>query len=30
MAVEIAEEEVAKRLGYKDGLKDLQQQVVAG
>ena len=29
MAVEIAAEKVAKRLGYKDGLKDLQRQVVA-
>ena len=29
MAVEIAAE-VAKRLGYKDELKDLQRQVVAG
>ena len=28
MAVEIAAEKVAKRLGYKDGLKDLQWQVV--
>ena len=30
MAVEVAAEEVAKRLGYKDGLKDLQRQVVGG
>ena len=30
MAVEVAAEEVAKRLGNKDGLKDLQRQVVAG
>ena len=30
MAAEVAAEEVAKRLGYKDGLKDLQRQVVAG
>ena len=28
MAVEVAAEEVAKRLGYKDGLRDLQRQVV--
>lgn len=26
MAVEVAAEEAAKRLGYKDGLRDSQQQ----
>ena len=30
MAVEVAAEVVTKHLGYKDGLKDLQRQVVAG
>ena len=30
MAVEVAAEEVAKRLGYKDRLRDLQWQVVVG
>ena len=30
MAVEVAAEEVAKRLGYKDRLRDLQRQVVVG
>ena len=30
MAAEVAAEEVAKRLGYKYGLRDLQWQIVVG